>query len=438
MKNKTFIICLIFWILITLFRVIFHQPWHDEALAWLYAEKLSFLQLFQLSHTEGHFFVWFTMLMPFAKSSFLYPYSMLILNWVCCLVAIIVLWKKAPFNNFLKVAISFSFPFFAYYPVVARCYSVGIFLLFILTALFKEKIKYPIIYALLIILCANTSSMALLGAMFFAITLIIDLVKNKQNKDLISCSVLGLFCVGLICAQIFPVNMVNVPYEKTLGLELDFFNRVFVFSPVVNLILLVLYCVGFIYALFKDKLAMSLIVFSYFSLLYIFEFWYAGDFWHYYFFYVYLIISCWIALENNAIKDFNKKMISWLLITLSLLFVVENRYEPRVFNSKSKEVANYMQSLENSRLIFFSPIFMMSTPYLDKDSDIYYYTYNAGTNELSFANIKNSLAVGKENYGFFNHCEKISEFDNKNEKIVFENYKNFDNRYCVYKVKLIK
>ena len=69
-NNRTFIICMIIWCFITLLRLFAHQPWFDESYDWLLAEKLSVVQLFEHLHIEGHTFVWFFLIMPFASDSF--------------------------------------------------------------------------------------------------------------------------------------------------------------------------------------------------------------------------------------------------------------------------------------------------------------------------------------------------------------------------------
>ena len=170
---------ILLWCTITLIRVFHHSPWYDEAHAWLIAQELNLIEIIKLMKIEGHTFIWYLCLMPFAKTNFMYPYSMLLLNWLFCFIAILILWLKAPFNNLVKFLISFSFPFFAMYPVVARCYSLGIMFLFALAAMEKVKLNHPNWYALLLILCANTSVMAAVGATVFGGMFLYEMIKNK-------------------------------------------------------------------------------------------------------------------------------------------------------------------------------------------------------------------------------------------------------------------
>lgn len=142
-NNLWFWIVITIYVLITVLRVLNHQPWFDEAHAWHIAQEKNLLEVIQLMPVEGHTFIWYLLLMPFAKTNFHYPWPMFILNYTFALVSVIILWKKAPLHNITKTIITFSFPFFACLPVLARCYSIGVMLLFIILAVYKDRLKHP-------------------------------------------------------------------------------------------------------------------------------------------------------------------------------------------------------------------------------------------------------------------------------------------------------
>ena len=101
-SNLLFILSIIIYTIISVVRILNHIPFSDEAHAWSLAENLGYGEMFNEVKNEGHFFVWQTILYPFAKLH-LYPYSMQILNWLFCTSALIIMWWKAPFNNVIKV-----------------------------------------------------------------------------------------------------------------------------------------------------------------------------------------------------------------------------------------------------------------------------------------------------------------------------------------------
>ena len=68
--NWGMIISLILWCVVTLIRVVNHSPWHDETIAWLISQELNFIEIIKIMKIEGHTFLWYLVLMPFAKANF--------------------------------------------------------------------------------------------------------------------------------------------------------------------------------------------------------------------------------------------------------------------------------------------------------------------------------------------------------------------------------
>ncbi len=442
MKNKIFWVCICFWTIFTLLRVIFHQPWSDEANAWELVRNFHLGSIMDTIKYEGHFFVWYLILLPFAKLNFAYPYSMLLINWLFGFFTILTLWKYAPFNNFIKVAITFSFPFFAYYPIVARCYMVGIFLLFILCTMYKNKLKYPIIFSVLVFLCANTSLMACIGALFFGVILLFDLFKQKQYFDLKICSAIGFLCIITLLIQILNVQYAGVPSTKITGITKEIFLNPFVyFTPIVNAILLTIFTLGFGISLFKDKLVFSFLAITFGFLILFFQFCYCGDFWHWYFLYVYLICGCWIGFNREALTENMKKSTTIFLCIISILFIFDFKYEPRVFVSNSKILANFIKENKQAHFIYFDNVLNSTLPYLHDDnySISYFQNKNRTKQTLVFEKVKNYIDLNKINYSIWANCDEIKEIKDKNgNKITFSLEKNLQNRYCIYKTEYVE
>lgn len=360
-KSKVFIIiCLMIYSVITIYRIINHVPFTDEAHAWLLAENLSFWEMFNEVKNEGHFFIWQTILYPFAKLH-LYPYSMQAINWIFCTLAIILMWCKAPFNNIMKALITFSFPFLGCYSVIARCYSIGILLLFLLAILFDKKLKYPKTYALLLILCANTSVMALLGASAFALIFIYHLFKHKplSFKNNVWVSVILSIGVILISYQLFNMDYFTpITSNRRPHISIGLFRNVFVYNNLwVNLLLLGILSVPIFKFLYKYKFALFFLSYTYFFLLVFTTAVYGGYFWHSYFFFIYLIIAFWICLnwdKGSKVKTY--AIVSFCVIAFILIFHIPTKREYFfVFRaSKAGEVVKFIQSdelLKNAQFI---------------------------------------------------------------------------------------
>lgn len=101
-NNIVFTTVITIYVVVTLLRLVFHQPWYDEALAWNIAQQLNLLDIIHLMRVEGHTFIWYLLLMPFAKADLWYPYPMLFINYIFALGSVIYMWKKAPFSYFIS------------------------------------------------------------------------------------------------------------------------------------------------------------------------------------------------------------------------------------------------------------------------------------------------------------------------------------------------
>ena len=91
------------FIVLTLFIMLNRTPFWDEANSWMVSKSFNLFELIQIEKYDGHLFIWHLLQMPFSKNDFYYPYSIYFLNWIFCLIALIIFWNKAPFNILKKV-----------------------------------------------------------------------------------------------------------------------------------------------------------------------------------------------------------------------------------------------------------------------------------------------------------------------------------------------
>lgn len=136
----------------------FHEPWFDEAQAWLIARDAGFWDiLFKLPHSEGHPPLWHLYLSIFAKTGLPYEFGLKLAAILINSLAIGILIFKAPFPKTVRFALPFTYYLFYQYGVISRCYSFTI-LGFILMALFwRERDEKPFRCVLAMMLtCAST------------------------------------------------------------------------------------------------------------------------------------------------------------------------------------------------------------------------------------------------------------------------------------------
>lgn len=326
--NWIFIISLLIWVVVTLIRTLNHFPWYDEAHAWTISQELNLFEIFKFMKYEGHLFVWYLLLMPFAKTNFLYPYSMLILNWFFCFVAILILWLKSPFNNWVKFFISFSFPFLALFPVIARCYSIGILILFVLISVDKVKLKHPCLYSFLLVICANTSLMGAIPAFVLGIIFACEMVKNKQNIHVPF--IIAILGAVIVLLQLFGCVESGLSFYNGKNDLISLLSDVMRYNSFYYW--LGIYILSFILSLvfyIKNKVVPYFFIFSSLFAIALFCV-YAGRLWHLFFVLLYFVISCWLLLEKSLLKWKNLLNISLGIIFLSLIF-----YKPVVDDYKT-------------------------------------------------------------------------------------------------------
>ena len=427
-QNLIMILSLILWISITLMRIMHHSPWYDEEHAWLIAQELNLFKIINLMKIEGHTFLWYLVLIPFAKSNFMYPYSMLILNWLFCFIAILILWLKSPFNNWVKFLISFSFPFLGLYPVVARCYAIGIMFLFAITAMDRDKLKHPNWYALLLVLCANTSVMAIVGATVFGLIFIYDLLKNKK-KVLIPFTIMGLGAISVIY-QLFGSTKDIIWDHKSMGFW--FLSNVFFQNLKINIVILILVFAAIVIFYIKNKL-LPIFLISTYSILFTIICIYSGNLWHWFFFYVYFLISSWLL--------FNRTDLKWKTLYISVLCMVSFFYifyKPSeivynyVWQDKSKQLAEIIIkdfSQENVNIIITAFNYYSLIPFF-KDKNFQVSNYCSGKlasyDTVSFTRSKYCYADNNTNVDLvYEQIDKVYDSSKKNIIIVVDENKPF-------------
>ncbi|HCF48763.1 MAG TPA: hypothetical protein DER60_00685 [Syntrophomonas sp.] len=136
----------------------FHEPWFDEAQAWLIAQDASLVELLtSITHYEGHPPIWFLALMPFAKLGLPFEIGLKAVNFVFAIAAMGLLVFKAPFPRIVRCTIPFTYFFFYQYGVISRTYSM-MMLGFVLSALYyKDRNDKPYQFAAaLAVICGSS------------------------------------------------------------------------------------------------------------------------------------------------------------------------------------------------------------------------------------------------------------------------------------------
>jgi hypothetical protein len=199
-KERYQVIVFAIYVIFLAIAVSHHEPWMDEAQAWLLAKDTSFKELFiKYLRYEGSPGLWHLILMFPAKLGLPY-YSINILSAVFASLGVWLFLRYAPFPTFIKVLYPFSFFVFFQYGVVARNYCLISPILFLIAINYHKKQQHPYLFLLLLCLLANISAHTFLIAGSIAFVHFVDIIKDWKNIDTRTRmhQIIALFLFGLI------------------------------------------------------------------------------------------------------------------------------------------------------------------------------------------------------------------------------------------------
>jgi hypothetical protein len=159
--------------------ILHHEPWVDEAQAWLLARDASPVTLIsKLLAYEGHPALWYVVLMLPAR---LFPYRVLnLVSGALAGFAAYLLVRRSPFPVIARVLLPFTFFLFFQYGVVARNYALLPGILFLLAIAYRERVSKPLKFAGLLFLLANVSAHGFLMAAAIAAVTFFGVARGRS------------------------------------------------------------------------------------------------------------------------------------------------------------------------------------------------------------------------------------------------------------------
>lgn len=159
----------------------FHEPWRDEAQAWLLSRDISFFDLPGQMHYEGHPCLWHMLIYVFAHTGF--PYIMqTVMAMVVTGGAAAILLFTGPFPLYFRVLVILSPVFTYYYPVIARNYCLISLILMLLAYFYKSRHKRPVIYCLLIGMLVQTHAIMIFTAFGLGLCFLLDIIFEALDR----------------------------------------------------------------------------------------------------------------------------------------------------------------------------------------------------------------------------------------------------------------
>jgi hypothetical protein len=377
MRLKAEYVYIAIFALLSLLMVVNHEPWRDEAQAWLIVrDSPSLLSVVQQMGREGTPGLWFYIAYPLAKSGL--PYcSVQIVNFLFLLCAVIIFTRYAPYPHHQKILFIFGYYIMYEYSVIGRTYSLSVLLLFAIAALYKDRFRKPIAYSFLIFLLANTNvhstviSMVLAGAYLLESIMGKDSYPRKASK--MSFFIIALGFIVAICQIIsreeraacwagwhwgisrtqsselfYALELAFLPISRP---SIIFWGGKLVYYPACIFIAVPLYVASLSFLL-KKRMPLVIYLCSTIGVLSIFWLKYPGARRHYGFLYISFVVSLWISecYQDKSLwldRFINKKNLARVFTILLFLQLLGSAqafyYEWNYDFSPGKRVAAFLR-----------------------------------------------------------------------------------------------
>jgi len=154
-----------------------HEPWRDEAQAWLIARDLDVPGVLQQMRYELSPPLWHLILWPFAHLGFPFETAH-ILNATAAVGSVAIFALASPFARWQKLVFAFCFLMAFEYGVVARSYGTSFLFGISLAALHPRRFERMGVYALLIVALGATNMHGLALAIALAVSLAWELARR--------------------------------------------------------------------------------------------------------------------------------------------------------------------------------------------------------------------------------------------------------------------
>ena len=257
--NKFYYIVFTMYALISFVMLFYHEQWRDEAQQWFIVKNLDFINVVKQMKYEGHFLLWYLILMPFAKLGFPILIQSII-SWSISCVSVILILKKAPFSKFTKALLIFTTPFIYAYSVHSRVYCLILLSVVLCAITYKNRKEKPMLFMLSLVLLANTHIIMYGFLGIILLNFFMEIVKNKNLSKTDKIKYWKAFIVGfiLILLTIFPL-IGSLFVNKDLKLNETFSAFNIIYEPFKQ-VLFIYYCIANSYVVVGAILAIILFV----------------------------------------------------------------------------------------------------------------------------------------------------------------------------------
>jgi len=327
-----------------------HEPWFDEAQAWLIARDSGLVELLtERLRYEGTPGLWHLLLYLPAKLGL--PFRTISLISVAIAATTVYLFLRySPFPWYVKVVVPFGFFTFYQYAVVARSYGLMALLLVSLAAVFSRRNERPIHFFLLLALLANVNAHGFILAGGLAAYHLWRLWGDRSRLEprllrlhLLSAAALGVIAI-VVVILVWPSKDVGFPAGRVEFRNVCLLFDAFTPSRFLSAIVLALLAVWF-----WQRKTFLLWAGPILGLLWLFVFKWAAV-WHEGALYYHTLLCAWVAIEHNPPES----SVSWAsarCLRLATLLLLGVHVYWAAVSSYRDVMYPYSGSLEASRYL---------------------------------------------------------------------------------------
>jgi hypothetical protein len=361
-----------------------HEPWADEAQAWLLARDSSLFGLmFKNLHYEGHPSLWYLILM--LPSRFLPYRAISIISAIIAIAGIYIFLHYSSFPKVIKILFPFSYFVFYQYGVIARSYVLLPILLFLIASVYRDKTNKIYQFTAFVCLLANVSIYSTMVSLSIMFVHLIDLIKSGSDLDKktimkqIKAYIAFAMVIALIVIQLWQpqdssfAKGFNLSVQRFFQLSYEVLNEAMTEVIYISALVLIISLIWF----WQNRLLLLYLI-STVAVLSLFSIKYYNS-WHQGIIFLLWAFVMWISFEEQNHKRFNKLSgLTKKFVILSILMVLGFQIfwaasaSISDFNgtySGGEAIANYIKTnkLEDKKI--YATSFWSTTvlPYFDKN-----------------------------------------------------------------------
>lgn len=211
---------LCFYIVALSAMMCFHEPWYDEAQAWLIARDGSWSEiLFEIPHYEGHPPLWYVVLAVFAKVGADFDLTLKLLTLALNTVAVALLLFKLPFPRTVRLLLPFTYFLFYQHGVICRPYSILLIGFLLAAILWQQKNEKPFRFCLALMLMCASSAYGIIFAGGITLAWLWELKEGMSFSGYIRALLKGTRFYSLLTLLLFAlVNIASIlPQSDTFA-----------------------------------------------------------------------------------------------------------------------------------------------------------------------------------------------------------------------------